>query len=50
MNSDVTKRYSPALVDTLDLADVTVLGRSPYSVGRRDRAGLALGEMEEVTD
>lgn len=38
------------MVDTLDLADVMVFGRSAYSLGRSDRAGLALGEMEEVTD
>ena len=38
------ERYSPGL------AGVTVFGKSVYSVGRSDRAGLALTEIEEVTD
>ena len=50
MREHGVERYPPALVDTPDLALVTVFGRSPYSGGRSDRAGLALGEMEEVTD
>ena len=41
-----TTRYSPALLELLDRADVTVCGRSAYSMGRRDRAGLAVGEIE----
>ena len=42
--------YSPGFKDARDPADVTVLGRSVYSVGRSDREGLALGVMEDVTD
>ena len=37
------------MVGTLDVAFVTVFGRSVYSGGRSDRAGSELGKMEEVT-
>lgn len=38
------------MVNTLDFALATVFGKSAYSEGRSDCVGLALGEMEEVTD
>ena len=45
-NLHETTRYLPTLLETLDRAEMTVCGKSAYSVGRKDRAGLAVGEIE----